>query len=79
MDYKYYTLIEFEGFTEACAFSESYRYNPAFGDENTKYHFPVTVSEDEQYCVLIYDLNDLEEEDLMRVVIKKAKTDFNTL
>lgn len=76
MEYKYYTVITFEGLEQAFAFSQSYHISPNGDEENTKYRFPVSFTQTQEPCVVVYDLNELTAADILKVSIKKVNTDF---
>ena len=76
MEYKYYTVIVFESIQEAFAFSQNYHNSPEPSPENTKYRFPVSFTETQSPCVVVYDLNELTPTDILKVSIKKVNTDF---
>lgn len=74
MEFKYYTVICFESEQAATAFSQSYHNHLWQG--GTKYSFPVSETDEQTACVIIYNLNDLLETDIVKVSIAKVSTDF---
>lgn len=76
MEYKYYTVIVFEQVEQALSFSQSYHISPQKDEENTKYRFAVSFTETQSPCVIVFDLNELSAEDILKVSIKKVNTDF---
>jgi bisphosphoglycerate-independent phosphoglycerate mutase (AlkP superfamily) len=76
MEYKYYTAVCFDTLNEAAAFSQ--RCLTPFTEEDTatQYMYPVALTETGKYAVVVYNLNDLNENDILQVSIQKVNTEF---
>jgi hypothetical protein len=76
MEYKYYTAVCFDTLIQAAAFSQRYLTPFTGQDAATEYMFPVALTETGKYAVVVYNLNDLNESDILQVSIQKISTDF---
>ncbi|KAB2915134.1 MAG: hypothetical protein F9K23_11610 [Bacteroidetes bacterium] len=76
MEYKYYTAVRFDSLNEAAAFSQSCLTPLTVEDAATQYMYPVALTDTGKYAVIIYNLNDLNETDILQVTIQKVNTEF---
>lgn len=76
MDYKYYTAVCYGTQEQALAFSQNCLATQTGNDTQTRYMYPVGLTETGNYAVVVYDINTLSESDISRVTIEKVNTDF---